>query len=60
MTKVSPKDARLDLKRYDTLVAQDSIARQQRDTQEYLVHQYEGAVRTDHAQYAKPQLVYSG
>jgi multidrug efflux system membrane fusion protein len=55
------KDARLDLQRYQTLVEQDSIATQQRDTQEYLVHQYEGAVKTDQANIdnAKLQLVYS-
>ncbi len=54
-------DARLDLQRYETLVAQDSIARQQRDTQEYLVHQYEGAVKTDQGNIdnARLQLVYS-
>ena len=53
-------DARIDLKRYQTLVAQDSIAEQQRDTQEYLVHQYEGAVKTDQGNIdsAKLQLVY--
>src|SRR5262249_41186034 len=41
------KDAQLDLARFRTLVAQDSIARQQLDTQQSLVHQYEGAIRTD-------------
>jgi membrane fusion protein, multidrug efflux system len=42
-------DARIDLARYRTLAAQDSIPRQQLDTQEYLVHQYEGTVRADEA-----------
>lgn len=42
-------DARIDLARYRTLAAQDSIPQQQRDTQEYLVHQYEGTVRSDEA-----------
>ncbi len=41
--------ARLDLKRYDTLVAQDSIAKQTADTQASLVKQYEGTVKTDQA-----------
>jgi membrane fusion protein, multidrug efflux system len=40
-------DARVDLARYRTLAAQDSIPRQQLDTQEYLVHQYEGTVKAD-------------
>ncbi|RDU96991.1 MdtA/MuxA family multidrug efflux RND transporter periplasmic adaptor subunit [Trinickia dinghuensis] len=41
--------ARLDLKRYKTLLAQDSIASQQVDTQASLVKQYEGQVQSDHA-----------
>ncbi|PXW27122.1 MdtA/MuxA family multidrug efflux RND transporter periplasmic adaptor subunit [Paraburkholderia caballeronis] len=41
--------ARLDLKRYQTLLAQDSIASQQVDTQASLVQQYEGAVKSDQA-----------
>ena len=41
--------ARLDLKRYRTLLAQDSIAAQQVDTQASLVKQYEGQVQSDHA-----------
>jgi multidrug efflux system membrane fusion protein len=41
------ENARIDLKRYEALAAQDSIALQQRDTQVYLVHQYEGAVKLD-------------
>jgi len=40
-------NARLVLKRYDTLIAQDSIARQDRDTQAATVHQLEGTVMTD-------------
>src|SRR5262249_59570629 len=42
-------DARIDLARYRTLAAQDSIPQQQRDTQEYLVRQYEGTVKSDEA-----------
>jgi membrane fusion protein, multidrug efflux system len=41
--------ARLDLKRYQTLLAQDSIASQQVDTQASLVQQYEGTVKSDQA-----------
>ncbi|KWF07254.1 MdtA/MuxA family multidrug efflux RND transporter periplasmic adaptor subunit [Burkholderia ubonensis] len=53
--------ARLDLKRYQTLLAQDSIASQQVDTQASLVKQYEGAVKTDQAAIdsAKLNLVYA-
>jgi multidrug efflux system membrane fusion protein len=43
------KNAKLDLERYRKLVAQDSIATQQRDTQEALVQQYEGQILTDQA-----------
>ena len=41
------KNAQLDLERYRTLLAQDSIAKQQVDTQEALVRQYEGTVQAD-------------
>jgi multidrug efflux system membrane fusion protein len=53
-------DARIDLVRFQKLVAQDSIATQQRDTQQYLVHQYEGTVKTDQAlvDNAKLNLAY--
>lgn len=44
------KTAQQDLARYRRLAAQDSIARQQVDTQEQLVRQYEGVVKTDQAQ----------
>jgi multidrug efflux system membrane fusion protein len=42
-------DARLILSRYRTLLAQDSIARQQVDTQAATVHQLEGTVEADQA-----------
>jgi multidrug efflux system membrane fusion protein len=42
-------DARLDLKRYQTLNRQDSVARQTLDTQAALVQQDEGQVVTDQA-----------
>lgn len=41
------ENAKIDLKRYEALAKQDSIALQQRDTQLYLVHQYEGTVKLD-------------
>ena len=40
-------NAKIDLQRYQTLFAQDSIARQQLDTQQALVRQYEGAIKAD-------------
>jgi len=43
------KNAQIDLQRYKTLVAQDSIARQQLDTQQSLVRQYEAALVIDQA-----------
>ncbi len=55
------KNAQIDLERYRVLWKQDSIPRQQLDTQEALVRQYEGAVKTDQGQIenARLQLVYS-
>lgn len=41
------KNARLDLKRYKRLNAQDSISQQTLDTQIHLVQQYEGTVKSD-------------
>ncbi len=54
-------NARLDVERYRTLLAQDSIAKQQVDAQEALVRQYEGVVQTDQAQVdtARLQLSYA-
>jgi len=54
-------NARIDLERYRTLYAQDSIAKQQVDTQEALVRQYEGTVKIDQGQIdnARLQLTYS-
>src|SRR5206468_4295428 len=46
-------NARIDVERYRTLYAQDSIAKQQVDTQEALVRQYEGTVKFDHEQKKK-------
>jgi multidrug efflux system membrane fusion protein len=55
------ENARLDLDRYKTLFQQDSIAKQQVDTQASLVRQYEAAVVMDQSQIAnaKLQLDYS-
>jgi multidrug efflux system membrane fusion protein len=54
------KNAQIDLKRYRELFAQDSIAKQQLDTQAALVLQYEGSVKTDQGQIdnARLQLLY--
>jgi multidrug efflux system membrane fusion protein len=53
-------NARIDLERYRVLFEQDSVAKQQLDTQQSLVRQYEGTVKVDQAQIdnAKLQLAY--
>ncbi len=53
-------EAQLNLDRYRKLVKQDSIAKQQLDTQESLVEQYKGNVLTDQGQIdaAKLNLTY--
>jgi multidrug efflux system membrane fusion protein len=55
------KNAIIDLERYRTLFEQDSIARQQLDTQAALVRQYEGTIKADQAavENARLQLTYS-
>ncbi len=50
------KGAQVDLARYQKLAAQNSIAQQQADDQLYLVHQYEGTVKSDEAQVENAQL----
>src|SRR5499427_10141713 len=54
-------NARVDLDRYQTLFAQDSIAEQQLATQKSLVAQYEGAVKSDQGQIdaAKLNITYA-
>jgi multidrug efflux system membrane fusion protein len=54
-------NARLDLKRYEGLVKEDSIAEQQLDTQRALVAQYVGTVDADEGQVntAKVNLIYA-
>ena len=53
-------DARLDLKRYEDLITQDSVAQQQLDTQRAQVDQDIGTVASDEAQIrtAKINLIY--
>ena len=55
------KNAQLDLERYRDLYTQHFIPKQQLDTQEALVRQYEGIVKADQGQIdnAKLQLTYS-
>jgi multidrug efflux system membrane fusion protein len=55
------RNSQVDLERYRTLVQQDSIPKQQLDTQEALVRQYEAAIKIDDAQIenARLQLTYS-
>lgn len=50
------RNAEVDLKRYRTLLDQDSIASQQTVTQESLVQQYLGTVEIDRAQVANARL----
>jgi multidrug efflux system membrane fusion protein len=52
-------NARLDLERYQTLIAQDSIPKQQVDQQAALVKQLEGTVKMDQAQLESAQLQLS-
>lgn len=49
-------NARMDLERYEMLFKQDSIARQEVDTQASLVRQYEGAIKADQSQVANARL----
>jgi membrane fusion protein, multidrug efflux system len=55
------KNAQLDFERYKTLFQQDSVAKQQLDTQESLVRQSEATVKIDQAAIdnAKLQLAYT-
>lgn len=54
-------DAKLDLKRYEGLVKEDSIAVQQLDTQRALVDQYQGTIQSDQGQLktAQVNLIYT-
>jgi multidrug efflux system membrane fusion protein len=55
------RNAQIDLERYKDLLAKDSIAKQQVDTQDALVKQLQGTVQTDQAQVdtAKLNLSYT-
>jgi multidrug efflux system membrane fusion protein len=50
------KNARLDLKRYQVLIEQDAVPRQQLDTQAATVNQLEATLKTDAAQVANARL----
>jgi len=54
-------NAKIDRARYETLFKQDSIAKQQLDSQISLVHQYEGTIKSDQGQIetAKVNLNYT-
>jgi multidrug efflux system membrane fusion protein len=54
-------DAKLDLKRYEGLIKEDSIAEQQLDTQKALVDQYTGTIDSDEGQVktASVNLLYT-
>jgi membrane fusion protein, multidrug efflux system len=54
------EQAQNNLKRFQTLARQDSIAQQQADDQKFLVAQYQGSVKTDQGQVdsAKLNLIY--
>jgi len=54
-------NAKIDLKRYEELIKDDSISRQQLDTQAAAVNQYEAILKSDQAQVdsAKLNLTYS-
>lgn len=53
-------NAQVDLERYRVLFAQDSVPKQQLDTQESLVRQFQGTIKADQSQVdnAKLQLIY--
>ncbi len=53
------KNAELDLARYKDLLAKDSIAKQQVDTQESLVNQLKATLRTDESQVENARLLLS-
>jgi len=55
------KNAKIDLERYKVLLAQDSVSKQQLDTQIATVNQFDGVIKSDQAQIdtAKLQLTYS-
>ena len=52
-------NARVDLERYRQLYAQEALAKQQLDTQEALVRQYEGLLKVDQGQLDNAKLQHS-
>ena len=60
-TRRCSRTRKLDLKRYEGLVKEDSIAVQQLDTQRALVDQYEGTIESDEGQVktAQVNLIYT-
>lgn len=59
--EASQSDAKVDLSRYQTLWQEGIVARQQLDTQQATVGQYDGAIKSDQAQInsAKLNLIYT-
>jgi multidrug efflux system membrane fusion protein len=55
------KNAKIDLERYRALLAQDSVSKQQLDTQIATVNQFDGVIKSNQAQIdnARLQLTYS-
>jgi multidrug efflux system membrane fusion protein len=51
------RNAHIDLERYKVLLAQDSVSKQQLDTQVATVHQYEGVIKSDQAQIDNAKLL---
>lgn len=51
------KNAKVDLERYKILLAQDSVAKQQLDTQIAVVQQYEGVLKSNQAQIDNVKLL---
>jgi multidrug efflux system membrane fusion protein len=51
------KNARIDLERYRVLLAQDSISKQQLDTQIATVNQYDGIIKSNQAQIDNAKLL---
>jgi multidrug efflux system membrane fusion protein len=53
------KNARVDLERYKVLLAQDSVSKQQLDTQIAAVQQFEGVIKSNQAQIDNARLLLS-
>jgi multidrug efflux system membrane fusion protein len=54
--KAQLENAKVQLQRYDLLLSQDSIARQDRDTQAALVHQLDGTIAVDQGQVQQAEI----